>query len=220
VIVSSLNPSISGQSVKFTATVTPATGVTGTVTFLDGVTTIGTAALSGGTASFTTSTLTVGSHSITASYGGDASFAASVSGVLTQIVNVPPFTFVGFQTPLVTAGTFSSPSTSPSQNLGSAVPIKWQLFNASGANVTDLSSTVSLKAIVNTTCSGAPGGTAIILYSPTSGATGGSTFRSSSSGFIFNWDTSTSAPTGKGCYTIVLQLSDGSPQKATTLRLK
>jgi hypothetical protein len=27
-------------------------------------------------------------------------------------------------------------------------------------------------------------------------------------------------PTGKGCYTIVLQLSDGTPPKATTLRLK
>jgi hypothetical protein len=49
---------------------------------------------------------------------------------------------------------------------------------------------------------------------------GGSTFRSSSSGFIFNWDTSTGVPTGKGCYTIVLQLSDGSAPKATTLRLK
>jgi hypothetical protein len=221
VLASAPNPSTSGQSVTLTATVAGPGGTpTGTVTFLDGTTTVGTGTLSGGRATFTTSGLAVGSHTITASYSGDTSFGASTSGALTQIVNVPPFTFVGFQTPLVTAGTFSSPSKSPSSNLGSAVPIKWQLFNASGANVTDLTSTTSLYAIVNTACSGQPTGTQILLYSPTSGAKGGSTFRSSTSGFIFNWDTSTSLPTGKGCYTIVLQLSDGTPQKATTLQLK
>jgi len=34
-----------------------------------------------------TSTLTVGSHSITASYGGDASFKGSTSPKFTQTVN-------------------------------------------------------------------------------------------------------------------------------------
>jgi len=37
-------------------------------------------------ATFTTSSLTAGSHSITASYGGDASFNASASSVVTQVV--------------------------------------------------------------------------------------------------------------------------------------
>jgi hypothetical protein len=89
--LSSINPSSVGQSVTFTATVTavaPGAGTpAGTVTFLDGATTLGTGALNGsGVATFATSALAVGSHSITASYGGDASFNASASSVTTQVV--------------------------------------------------------------------------------------------------------------------------------------
>ena len=65
-----------------------------------------------------------------------------------------------------------------------------------------------------------PTGPSTLLYAPTVGATGGSTFRSSSSGFIFNWDTSVVVPTGPACYTIVLQLSDGTTPKATTVQLQ
>jgi len=90
-VASSANPSTFGQSVTFTATVTvvaPGAGSpSGTVTFLDGATILGTGTLSGGTATFTTSTLAVGSHSITASYGGDTNFSGSTSAALTQTVN-------------------------------------------------------------------------------------------------------------------------------------
>ena len=87
-VVSSVNPSGLGQSVTFTATVKPATSgtPTGTVTFKDGTTTLGTGTLGGGKATFTTSALALGSHSITASYGGDANFTASTSATLTQTV--------------------------------------------------------------------------------------------------------------------------------------
>src|SRR5262249_23197173 len=69
------NPSSLGQTVTLTATVSPvapATGVpTGTVTFKDGATTIGTAALGAtGSASLIVSTFAVGSHPLTAAYGG------------------------------------------------------------------------------------------------------------------------------------------------------
>jgi len=87
---SSLNPSASGQSVTFTATVHPTTGSgeTGTVTFFDNGTSIGTGGVSGGTATFTTSSLGVGSHPISATYGGDGSFAgSSTSSALSQVVN-------------------------------------------------------------------------------------------------------------------------------------
>ena len=80
------NPSVFGQSVTFTATVT-GSGATGTVTFKEGATTLGTGTLSGGTATFSTSSLAIGAHTITAVYGGDASFAGSTSPVLTQTVN-------------------------------------------------------------------------------------------------------------------------------------
>ncbi len=88
------DPSVYGQAVAFTATVSPsvpgAGTPTGSVTFEDdGVALPGssTVALSGGTASLATSALAVGSHSITAVYSGDASFTTSTSASTSQIVN-------------------------------------------------------------------------------------------------------------------------------------
>jgi hypothetical protein len=87
-VTSSQNNSIVGQSVTFTATVTPSTA-TGTVQFKDGTTVLGTVSISGGTAALAVSTLQAGTHSITAAYLGDANDAPSVSAVLTQIVQFP-----------------------------------------------------------------------------------------------------------------------------------
>jgi hypothetical protein len=79
-----------GQSVTFTATVTSAASATiptGTVTFLDGGTSIGTGTLNGSAvATFAISALAGGTHSITASYGGDATFASSTSTAVTVTV--------------------------------------------------------------------------------------------------------------------------------------
>ena len=91
-LTSSLNPASQGAAVTFTATVvtTGANPPTGTVTFNDGTTALGTGTLStvGGfqVATFSTSTLAVGAHSITAVYGGDANNASSTSAVLTQTI--------------------------------------------------------------------------------------------------------------------------------------
>ncbi|MEI7956655.1 MAG: choice-of-anchor R domain-containing protein, partial [Verrucomicrobiota bacterium] len=82
----SLNPSTYGVSVTFTATVSPS-DASGTVTFKDGTSTLGTGTLSGGVATFTTNGLSVGSHSLTAQYAGDTSYSASVSSALTQTIN-------------------------------------------------------------------------------------------------------------------------------------
>jgi hypothetical protein len=89
-LISSLNPSTFGQSVTFTATVTPNSGTatpTGTVVFIDGATTLGTASLTSGQATFAISTLIGGNHSITASYSGDANFTGSIAGPIAQTVN-------------------------------------------------------------------------------------------------------------------------------------
>ena len=87
-LTSSVNPSVFGQSVTFTATVTSAGGVpTGNVQFKDGGQSLGTGALSGGVATLTRSNLTVGDHSITAVYIGNANFDTSTSPVLTQTIN-------------------------------------------------------------------------------------------------------------------------------------
>jgi hypothetical protein len=92
VLISSLNPSASGQAVKFTATVTanaPGSGVPGgAVTFFDGSTTLGIRSLNGGQATFTTSGLSAGQHLITVAYAGSSSYKPSTSTTLTQTVNV------------------------------------------------------------------------------------------------------------------------------------
>src|SRR5712692_2442114 len=96
-VVSSSSTSTYGQAVTFTATiavVSPGAGTpTGTVTFNDGATTLGTGSVSttGGvtTGTFTTTNTQfgAGTHSITAVYSGDASFNTSTSSALTQTVN-------------------------------------------------------------------------------------------------------------------------------------
>jgi hypothetical protein len=99
-LTSSPNPANFGASVTFTATVTTSGAIapTGTVTFNDGATALGTGTLStvagAQVATFSTSTLTPGQHFITAVYGGDANNAGSTSTVLTQTINPATFTFV------------------------------------------------------------------------------------------------------------------------------
>jgi len=93
-VTSSQDPSIYGQSVTFTATVgavAPGSGIpTGTVTFYDGATVLGTSNVdSSGQANFTTSALFIGTHSITATYNGDANYNGSTSPPLIQTVVAP-----------------------------------------------------------------------------------------------------------------------------------
>ena len=81
---SSVNPSTAGQSVLFTATAP--TAATGSITFYDGPTAIGTSNLSNGQATITANSLTTGSHTITATYSGDPSYSAANSAPLIQTV--------------------------------------------------------------------------------------------------------------------------------------
>jgi hypothetical protein len=88
-LAASLNPSVFGQGVTFTATVTSATPgtITGTVTFKDGAAVLGSSIISSGKATFLTSALAAGVHSITAVYSGNATFGTSTSPVLSHTVN-------------------------------------------------------------------------------------------------------------------------------------
>ena len=100
-LASSLSPSTFGTSVTFTATLP--TDATGTVTFLDGATSLGTGTINSGVATLATSSLAGGTHSITAQYGGDANYSGSVSPPVSQVV-----------TPAAVTTTLAvSPSTSP-----------------------------------------------------------------------------------------------------------
>jgi hypothetical protein len=95
-LTSSLNPSPTNGSVTFKAVVQsvaphfaiPFATAADTVTFADGGTPLpgGTVRLSDNTATLTISTLSVGTHSITATYNGNARFGASTSAVVSQVV--------------------------------------------------------------------------------------------------------------------------------------
>ena len=84
-VASSSNPSTYGGSVKFTATIS--SGPTGTVTFYDGSSSIGTGTISGGKATYTTTGLMAGAHSITASWPGNSNYNSVTSSAITQTVN-------------------------------------------------------------------------------------------------------------------------------------
>ena len=90
----SANPQTFGQSVTFTATVSPASvesaTPTGTVTFFDGRAQLGSTLLNSSLiAAYTSSSLTVGSHSITAVYSGDSTYLGSTSAPLIETIVQP-----------------------------------------------------------------------------------------------------------------------------------
>jgi len=87
-IASSLNPSIYGQAVTFTATVSPQPPNGELITFKEGSTVLGTSALSGGSAKFTSSILKAGgTDNMKATYPGDSTYGTSTSAGLSQVVN-------------------------------------------------------------------------------------------------------------------------------------
>src|SRR6266508_2075574 len=111
-LASSANPSSVGSNVTFTATVAGA-NPTGSVNFKDGATSIAgcsAVALAGSgnsrTAACTTNTLAAGTHSIIATYSGDAANATSSSSALAQTVNkLASTTGIGSSLTPSTAGT-------------------------------------------------------------------------------------------------------------------
>ncbi len=87
------SPSTVGVGISITATVAPVApstaNATGTVSFYDGATLLGTAALASGQATLYTSSLALGAHSLSATYAGDAGYSGS-SGSVAHTVNVGP----------------------------------------------------------------------------------------------------------------------------------
>jgi Ca2+-binding RTX toxin-like protein len=87
---SSINPAVTGQAVTFTATVAavaPGAGTpTGTVTFFDGNTVLGSAPLDAAGQATLTMSLGLGDHALTASFAGTGGFAGSLSAAMTESV--------------------------------------------------------------------------------------------------------------------------------------
>jgi Bacterial Ig-like domain (group 3)/FG-GAP-like repeat/FG-GAP repeat len=88
-LTSNPNPSVQGERVTLTATVTTEGSIapTGKVVFKNGSTSIGNATLIGGVATLAKTNLPIGTLSLTAKYQGDINSAKSTSPVLIQVVN-------------------------------------------------------------------------------------------------------------------------------------
>lgn len=104
-LASSANPVTTGQPVTFTATVNGSNPI-GTVAFFDNGAPLGNSALSSNDqASYTVTNLASGSHTITSTYGGNATNAASTSAPFNEQVNA---------TSIITAG---APPSNPATSL-------------------------------------------------------------------------------------------------------
>jgi hypothetical protein len=117
-----------GTAVSLTATVTPASGTgvpTGTVTFQNGSTVLGTATLNGtGQATYSAPSLAVGTYSVTAVYGGDSADLASTSTAVAVTITAAP---------LASTTTLTAAPTTATVN--TAVVFTASVAPASGSNV-------------------------------------------------------------------------------------
>ena len=172
-VTASPNPAVSGQTVALTATVSSSTGSaapTGTVTFSQGSTILGTTTLdSAGTATVSTSALVVGSDTITASYGGDTTYAAS-SSTVTETVN-----------PIGTTATSTALTASPNPGIfGQSVTLAATISHTTGSGVP--SGTVTFSEGGTTLGTATLDSTGAASFSTTALSVGSDTFTASYSG--------------------------------------
>jgi 23S rRNA maturation mini-RNase III len=120
---SNLNPSMFGQAVTLTATLTGSSGTpSGTVTFYDNGTAISACTaltLAGGAAPCTTASLGVGLHPVTIAYSGDAIYPRGTSSTFTQTIKTAVVT--------INVGSSLNPSM-----FGQAVTLTASLTGSSG----------------------------------------------------------------------------------------
>ncbi len=177
----------------------------------------------GGGGDMVTCTPTPSGSPYTASPVGAGSFGVSATdqaGNTASSGNIPylvVYNFTGFLSPLMpaTAASATAQSDSGTFEVGTTVPVQWQLQDATNTYVSSLSTLNTVQAFSNATCLGGPTGTPIALYdSSIPSLAVGLTFDGTST-FNFNWNTS-GLPTG--CYNLVVTLDD-TTQNATIMHL-
>ncbi len=209
---SSLNPSTSGQSVTFTANISGQfSGVaTGTVTFNNGNSSLGSGSVSNNMATLTTTALPVGTDTITAVYNGDSNFTGSTSSTLSQVVNAlsnnPVPVVSGLSPAFTSAGGAAFTLTVSGSGFVSSSTVYW----GSTALTTTYVSATSLTAQVPATDIASAGTTAITVQTPTPGGGTSNSLQfevdsgTSGSGPTFTTLTAMVAPGSTASYSVTL----------------
>ena len=154
-LASSANPALVSNSVIFTATVSSSDGTpTGSVSFYDETTLLGSGTLAAGTATYATSSLAADTHSITAVYAGDSHFLDATSSAMSQVVSDLSLDLAsgGISTATVSAGGTATYHLTIAPSSGTAFP-----------------------AAVSLTASGGPAGSTITITPQTIAAGDGAT---------------------------------------------
>jgi CSLREA domain-containing protein len=173
VLAASPNPSVFGQSVTFTATVSavaPGAGTpTGGVNFYNGnpipANLLGSVPLVNGTATFPTSKLAVGAYTITAQSVGDTNFTGSKSSGTAVVVNraTPGVTIKSYANPSVVGQSVNFNITVSPSFPGAATPTgKITITYTVGGKTTTLNPTLNTSGQVSFTTSFATQGTVAI----------------------------------------------------------
>ena len=136
VLTSNATPSVFGQSVTFTARVTPA-AATGTVTFKIDGTTSNPVTLDGtGRATLVTTTLGVGTHTVSATYPGSVNYMPSTSAITQTVNKASSNTLVTSSGSPVTRGTnVTFTATASAAAPGAGTPTGTVQFLVDGKNV-------------------------------------------------------------------------------------
>jgi hypothetical protein len=103
-------------------------------------------------------------------------------------------------------------------NLGGSVTVDWELTDGAGVRISSLSTLLKVESVFNGAmppggCVASATGTKVTLWTP---ATGGNAFKLQGQGYRYTWDTNSAVPTGVGCYTVLLTLSDGTAPRMTS----
>ncbi len=204
-VTSNANPSVFQQPVTFTVTVAPNSpcAPTGSVTFYDNGTKIGTGTLNGvagmDQATFTTSALSVGNHPITATYGGDGSnfIGSTTSTALPQTVNQA-----------MTGTTITMVSPSPAV-VGQTITVAYSLAVVSPGVGTPIvpSGTITVAASDTSGCTVPVPGPGMCVLSPAATIAGSISFAVTYSG-----DSNFLGSIASSNYTVNIYVSDAAPQ--------